>query len=287
MISQIREVLNNQDNAQKLNVVLVLLMEIYRVLMGALLVSFVPQNCGGHICSPTENLYNGNDLYIAGFVINFLTLLSFLALYGIEIKRENRLIAYLDVNPHNPNDSDSVAAALLVLPESKRENILYLDKIYQKGGYFVTGAFVLNTVFSGIVVFDNYLDSKTITAYLTNVLFMASKVYNVYSIANTEENVFYSAYLSHKMQYNEVDPDKIANMAELSAGSQNHNLDVSIHGDIEMYARENQYVPMDAESEEEECAECAESTRSVEPLEPLETFIPTEPANIDNIDISQ
>lgn len=247
MISQIREVLNNQDNVQKLNVVLVLLMEIYRVLMGALLVSFVPQNCGGHICSPTENLYNGNDLYIAGFVINFLTLLSFLTLYGIETKRENRLIAYLDVNPHNPNDSDSVATALMVLPESKRENILYLDKIYQKGGYFVTGAFVLNTVFSGIVVFDNYLDSKTITAYLTNVLFMASKVYNVYSIANTEKNVFYSAYLSNKLQYNEVDPDKIADMAELSVGVKRTDLDVSVHGDIEMYSRENRYVSADDE----------------------------------------
>jgi hypothetical protein len=142
-------------------------------------------------------------------------LLSFLALYAIEIKRENRLIAYLDVNPHNPNDSESVGTALLTLPQSKRENILYLDKIYQKGGYFVTGVFVLNTTLSGIVVFDNYLDSKTVTAYLTNVLFMASKVYNVYSIANTEENVFYSAYLSHKMQYNEVDPDKITDDVEM------------------------------------------------------------------------
>jgi hypothetical protein len=247
MISQIREVLNNQDNMQKINVVLVLLIEIYRVLMGALLVSFVPQNCDGHICSPTENLYNGNDLYIAGFVINFLTLLSFLTLYGIETKRENRLIAYLDVNPHKPNDSDSVREALMALPESKRENILYLDKIYQKGGYFVTGVFVLNTVFSGIVVFDNYLDSKTVTAYLTNVLFMASKVYNVYSIANTEENVFYSAYLSHKLQYNEVDPDKIADIVELTGCSRQDNLDISIHGDIEMYAMENRYVSADAE----------------------------------------
>lgn len=248
MISQMREVLNNQDNTQKLNVVLVLLMEIYRVLMGALLVSFVPQNCGGYICSPTENLYNGNDLYIAGFVVNFFTLLSFLALYAIEIKRENRLIAYLDVNPHNPNDSESVGTALMALPQSKRENILYLDKIYQKGGYFVTGVFVLNTTLSGIVVFDNYLDSKTVTAYLTNVLFMASKVYNVYSIANTEENVFYSAYLSHKMQYNEVDPDKIADMAELSEGSHPHNLDVSVHGDMEMYVMENRYVSAHDES---------------------------------------
>ena len=275
MISQIREVLNNQDTSQKINVGVVLLMEIYRVLMGALLVSFVPQNCGGHICSPTENLYNGNDLYIAGFVINFLTLLSFLTLYGIEIKRENRLIAYLDVNPHNPNDSDSVAAALLVLPESNRENILYLVKIYQKGGYFVTGAFVLNTVFSGIVVFDNYLDSKTITAYLTNVLFMASKVYNVYSIANTEKNVFYSAYLSHKMQYNEVDPDKITDMMELSVP--HADLDVSVHGDIEMYAMGNQSIPTDDD----------EDVESVTGVEAVVEVIADKQSDMDNIDISQ
>jgi hypothetical protein len=171
--------------------------------------------------------------------MNFFTLLSFLTLYGIETKRENRLIAYLDVNPHKPNDSDSVREALMALPESKRENILYLDKIYQKRGYFVTSVFVLNTLFSGIVVFDNYLDSKTVTAYLTNVLFMASKVYNVYSIANTEENVFYSAYLSNKLQYNEVDPDKIADNVEFTGCSRPG---VSIHGDIEMYAMENRYV---------------------------------------------
>jgi len=93
-------------------------------------------------------------------------------------------------------------------------------------------------------------------------LFMASKVYNVYSIANTEKNVFYSAYLSNKLQYNEVDPDKIAEIVDLTGCSRPHNLGVSVHGDIEMYA-------MDAESQEEESEE------------------PAEPANIDNIDISQ
>jgi hypothetical protein len=107
------------------------------------------------------------------------------------------------------------------LPEPKRQNILALDKIYQRGGYFVTAAFVVNAILSAIVVFDNYLDSKTVTAYLTNVLFMAAKVNNVYAIANTDQNVFYSAYLTNKVQYNDVDPDKM------------RDLDVSLHGDIE------------------------------------------------------
>jgi hypothetical protein len=216
--------LNNQDSMQKVNVGFTLLMELYRVLMGALLVSFVPQKCGDHICSPTENLYVGDGLYTAGFVVNFLTLAAFVSLYVIEVKRENRLITYLEVDARNANDSESVGEALLQLPAEKRENILHLDKLYQRGGYFVTGAFFVNSVLSAVVVFDKYLDSKTATAYITNVLFMASKINSVYTIANTERNVFYSAYLSHKLQYNGVDPDKV-------------NVDVSIHGDIEAMAK--------------------------------------------------
>jgi len=52
------------------------------------------------------------------------------------------------------------------------------------------------------------LDGKTGTVFLTNVLFMGSKLGNMYSIISTEKNIFYSAYLTRKVQYNDVDPDK-------------------------------------------------------------------------------
>ena len=38
---------------------------------------------------------------------------------------------------------------------------------------------------------------------------MVTKMSDVYSNVNTEKNVFYSAYLKGKVQYNDVDPDKI------------------------------------------------------------------------------
>ena len=41
---------------------------------------------------------------------------------------------------------------------------------------------------------------------------MGTKVGEVYSIANTENNIFFSAYLKHKVQYNDVDPDKISDI---------------------------------------------------------------------------
>ena len=42
------------------------------------------------------------------------------------------------------------------------------------------------------------------------MLFMDTKLADVHSNVNTEKNVFYSAYLKGKVQYNDVDPDKAA-----------------------------------------------------------------------------
>ena len=58
------------------------------------------------------------------------------------------------------------------------------------------------------------LDGKTGTVFLTNVLFMGSKLGNMYSIISTEKNIFYSAYLMRKVQYNDVDPDKYIEKVE-------------------------------------------------------------------------
>jgi hypothetical protein len=200
--------INDQDAVQKMTVFMVLCMEFYRILMGSLLLSFVPQKCEDHVCGITENLYSGEAYYIV-YILNLMTLISFSLLYLVEIKRENRLITYLDVNTNKPTDALSVALNLRALPEIKRENILYIDKIYQQIGCCAITVYVFNTILSAIVIYTNYLDNKTITAFLTNVLFMGCKVSEVYSIANTENNIFFSAYLKNKVQYNDVDQDKI------------------------------------------------------------------------------
>jgi len=200
--------INDQDTLQKVSVFATLCMEFYRILMGSLLLSFVPQKCGDHVCGITENLYSDGAYYVI-YILNLMTLISFSLLYLVEIKRENRLITYLDVNNSKPTDAVSVAIHLRALPDIKRENILNIDKIYQQIGCCAIAVYVFNTIISAIVIYGNYLDNKTITAFLTNVLFMGSKVNEVYSIANTENNIFFSAYLKNKVQYNDVDTDKI------------------------------------------------------------------------------
>jgi hypothetical protein len=182
---------DNQDFNQKAGVTITVLLELYRVLIASFLILFVPQTCGDHICSISENAQTGAD-----------------PMYFAEIKREGKLIAYLDVNPKCKTDNDSVGEVLSRLPEQRKVTILFYDGLYQKTAYFALTCFVTNTVLSGFVVYKYYLDDKTTSTFITSVLFMITKMADVYSTVKTEKNILYSAYLKGKVQYNDLDADK-------------------------------------------------------------------------------
>ena len=198
----------SQDTKQKINVAISFGLEFYRVLMGCLLIVFVPQKCDDEICGFGENIFNGKILTDVAFYFNLVTCLVFCIFYNYEIKRENMLINYLEVNDDLPNDNDEVGKMLLKLPREKKESILKMDGVYQLFGYICMVFFLINTVFSGVPIFIHYLDNKTVTVYITNVMFLAFKINDAYAVVNTDKNIFYSAYLSTKLQFNDVDPDK-------------------------------------------------------------------------------
>uniref|UniRef100_A0A6C0B542 Uncharacterized protein n=1 Tax=viral metagenome TaxID=1070528 RepID=A0A6C0B542_9ZZZZ len=200
---------DNQDTNQKIGVATTVAVEFYRALVASFLILFVPQSCGDHVCSFSENAQTGPDpLYNAGFAFNCITMAAFAALYYAEVRREGKLIAYLDVNPAKPSDNDSVGQVLEKMPKYRSDGILYYDSLYTKAGYTVITCFSINTVLSGLVVYKYYLDDKTTTTYITSVLFVIQKLIQVYATLKTDKNVFYSAYLSGKIQYNDMDKDK-------------------------------------------------------------------------------
>jgi hypothetical protein len=200
---------DNQDAGQKLSVIITVCAEIYRALIASFLILFVPQSCGDHVCSFSENAQTGTDpLYNAAFIFNAITMASFVALYLAEVRRENKLIAYLDVNPQKPCDNLSVTTILEKLPAYQRDSIHFFDSLYIKTGYTTIVCFTVNTVLSGLVVYKYYLDDKTTTTFITSVLFVLLKLQQVYATVNTEKNVYYSAYISNKIQYNDLDRNK-------------------------------------------------------------------------------
>jgi len=207
--SVIDDKLHDQDFIQKISIVPIFIVELYRVMISSFLILFVPQKCGDHVCSYSENMKGDSTLYSAGIIFNFITMMSFLIMYVFEIKRENRLITYLEVNKSVASDNDAVQKLIESLPEEKRNSIWTLDKCYQRTGYISIGCFIVNSTLSGVVIYQYYLDSQTTTTFVTNIIMMISKLSDVYSTVNTEKNIFYSAYLKGKIQFNDVDPNKI------------------------------------------------------------------------------
>ena len=206
---------NDQDFVQKIVGGTTFVFEMVRVLFGSFLVTFVPQKCGDHMCNLTEKLYTDDILYKIGFTSNVLTLLIFIIIYSIEGRRETLLIKYLHVNNKKPTDCESIGKILEILPNEKKDKILKLDNLYKKTTNYAIMCFIINTIICGFVVFDNYLNNKTITTYISNVLFMITKLYDIHYTSYTDPNIFFSAYLKNKIQYNDIDPKYLIKLQSL------------------------------------------------------------------------
>lgn len=218
----------DQDVKQKLGVTASLLLELYRVVVSTLLILFVPQLCTDHVCSLDENMQSSDMLYDAGLTLNFITIGACALLYFCEVRRENVMIEYLEVNPTLPSDSASVGRALQLLDATRTWRIKRLHRWYQLVGRLAIMCFMANTVLSGIVIYDYYLDSKTTMTFVTNVLFMVMKLYDVHAAVDTEENVFISAYLRAKVQFNDVDPQKRLHEEPVDKTEESNNIVVNV-----------------------------------------------------------
>ena len=62
---------------------------------------------------------------------------------------------------------------------------------------------------SAAAVNKYYAGSQTTSTFVTYVLFIATKFASVKTIISTDKNIFYSAYILSKVQFNDVDPDCI------------------------------------------------------------------------------
>lgn len=212
---KIKTELNSQDCNQKINLSIGFMLQIYKVLVGSFLTVFVPQSCDGVICDMNQNIFVSSPFNVFVLFFNLFTFLSFFVMYCVELKRENKMIVYLDVNKNLPRSDESVANQLTKLPKEKLDSLYHLDKRYWQTsiGAFIT--FILNIIFSSIVIASKYLNSNSIIVLLTNVLFMGAKLYTSYEVVNTSKNIFLSAYLTRKVQFNDVDPDKIENTEDI------------------------------------------------------------------------
>jgi hypothetical protein len=206
---KVENIIYSQDFQQKITMSINVSLEIYRMMISSLLILFIPQKCGNHICEFMENLKQPSQLYYITLIINYITMGSFLIMYICEIRREEKLIKVLEVNNTISTDNESVGKRLEVLDLEKRNKLFLIDEYYQYTSYFAIFIYIINAILSGIVIQDYSLGNQTMMVYLTNILFMINKFSNVYIIINTDKNIFFSAYLNTKVQFNDIDPREI------------------------------------------------------------------------------
>ncbi len=208
VVDAVQEKIQEQDFKQRVSMVFVVMFELYRVLVSSLLIVFVPQKCNGHLCTLKENLLSSSIFYYAVLVFNFVTLGVFATMYAFEIWREHLLIEYLEVNPTTPNRNSIVELTLSEgLAPKKKSHIMYIVQCYKKVGACAIVMYIVNAILSGIIISQYILGNQTVTSFVTNVLFMVQKFIDVYYTISSEPNIFLSAYLRVKVQFNDVDPE--------------------------------------------------------------------------------
>ena len=86
------------DTKERLKIILIFLLQSYKVAMGSMLTLFVPQMCGNNVCSLTDNLAKNDGLHVTTLSLNFISLIAFTLCYHSELQRENWCIHHLDID---------------------------------------------------------------------------------------------------------------------------------------------------------------------------------------------
>jgi len=206
-LETINKLANDQDTMQRINVGIQVLLEMYRVITSSLLILFVPQICDDHICTTTENLVWETSTYNTALCFNFISMAFLVNMYYMELVRENRLIKYLSINPDVTNNNEEIGKKLELLSTTKQNKIFKINKNYKISAYCALSIYVLNVMLSSAAVNRYYAGSQTVSTFVTYVLFIATKFASVKTLVSTDKNIFYSAYLVGKVQFNDVDED--------------------------------------------------------------------------------
>ena len=214
----------SNDMKERLKIGALWLFQSYKVIMGSLLILFVPQKCeklilsdnsGSNnldeyetgICSVSDNLNKKGDLFhdiTLGF--NFLCVGLFLVTYIVELRRENWCVKHLDINHDFPdNHLDDIIDQK---PELKME-LRKKNSRYFKITSITSGVYAINLILSSIVIYTNYVGIQAVTSYTSYVALILLKIYNSLFIGydSLHNDKALSGYITEFSSFNVFDED--------------------------------------------------------------------------------
>lgn len=209
----------NQDFLQSVSVFGLLLLDMYRILVGSLFSIFVPQACTDHSqiqinstaliphsCSFEENTSDLSPLNQLVLIINAISA-AFMA-YGfiIEFRRERYMITHFEVDPSLP---DNNLATEIEAYGGIKKSLIAKNKHYKQVFYTIGVLNIANFILSGILISEYYLDFKTATTFATSVLLIVMRLNKSIQISRicAKEMKAQSVYLLEPTTFNTIDPD--------------------------------------------------------------------------------
>lgn len=231
----IKEWYSSQDTQQGISVITGLASDAFKVIMASMLAVFIPQACiieesktsiyesnfgaippelaghlngsqtTTHICTFHENFYDLIDYNAFVLAFNFLTLGYFIYLYKVEITRERWMIDNLDYDKYKPDD------AILTIkdthPELTEQLQIYNAKYMQTYKY-IHVIYLMNFTFSAVLVlYYYYLDYRTATTLITNIILVSNKIRigKELAIQSHKKGFAYSFYNNKNISFNTID----------------------------------------------------------------------------------
>ena len=175
--------------------------------MGSMLTLFVPQVCdNGGVCSLVDNVMKEGHLHRASLGINFVSMISFLACYYIELERENWCIKYLDIS--DDYGDNNLPLLLKDMPEFEVKLHEINDKYYYSS-HITAVLYALNLIISTISIYEHSAGAATVTSYISFVILVLFKLNNAIAISKDSKNnnMALSAYMTELQSFNVLDED--------------------------------------------------------------------------------
>ena len=228
----------SEDSKQRVKVLGIFLLQIYKITTGTMMSLFIPQSCGDKMCSLTENYKNSELYHKTLFYWNSLSMFLFLICYGIELRREEWCVKYLDIDNNYPDNS----LKNIIVKEKTLDNKMdKLNKYYYDILLCTSITYFINMLLTIKMINDNYHSNSTISCFMSFSLLVLMKIYNSWNVAyqSVKNDKMMSAYMCEFVSFNVLDTDYVN---EKYNGKKNNRLeDIN---DEEKIVNHEEIIPM-------------------------------------------
>ena len=140
------------DNKERIKVFILFLLQSYKVIMGSMLLIFVPRKCGDGVCTVQQNLVTDDMFNKAALGFNYASIGFFLLTYVIELRRENFCVHNFDID-HDVGDNN--LAIILKDKPKLLDSLHYHNRLYNNITKATFIVYFINFIMSNIVLYND------------------------------------------------------------------------------------------------------------------------------------